>query len=260
MSVTGFMSDEVSRDAKPVLQVIDVHLSFGGVAALQGVNMHLNRGEILAIVGPNGSGKTSLLNSICGFYKPQKGKIIYRGVDISHLSPARRAEIGIGRVFQTPYVFPGTVVDNIVAGYLVGRGNPLKMLTRKAMIEAREMAEKMIEFVELEEYRNARAESLPMGIRKRIELARVLMWNPSTLLLDELTSGLSIDEKRDMARFILELNEVHGKDILLVEHDLSLVNDIAHRVVVMDAGAEIAEGKPEEVVRDERVIKAYLGE
>lgn len=245
---------------KPILEVRDVHLSFGGVAALQGVSLQLRKGEILAVVGPNGSGKTSLLNSICGFYKPQKGQIIYKERDISHLPPAKRAEIGIGRIFQTPYIFPGSVIDNIMAGYITGRKNFFGLMTKKAMVEAREMAEKLLEFVELEEYRTAHAESLPMGIRKRIELARVLMWDPDTLLLDEPTSGLSIDEKRDMARFILELNEVHGKHILLVEHDLSLVNDIAHRVVVMDAGIEIAEGEPEEVVRDPRVIKAYLGE
>ena len=245
---------------KNVLEVRDVHLSFGGIVALNGVNLQLREGEILALVGPNGSGKTSLLNCICGFYKPQKGEIIYKDQDITKTPPHVRAEMGIGRIFQTPYIFPGTVVDNIMVGYVTKNKNLMSLLKLKSTIEARKRAEELIEFVELEIYRNSPAHGLPMGIRKRIELARVLMWNPDTLLLDEPTSGLSIDEKRDMARFILELNEVHGKSILLVEHDLSLVHDIAHRTVVMDAGVEIAEGTPEEVVNNPEVIKAYLGE
>ena len=245
---------------KNVLEVRDVHLSFGGIVALNGVNLQLREGEILALVGPNGSGKTSLLNCICGFYKPQKGEIIYKDQDITKTPPHVRAEMGIGRIFQTPYIFPGTVVDNIMVGYVTKNKNLMSLLKLKSTIEARKRAEELIEFVELEIYRNSPAHGLPMGIRKRIELARVLMWNPDTLLLDEPTSGLSIDEKRDMARFILELNEVQGKSILLVEHDLSLVHDIAHRTVVMDAGVEIAEGTPEEVVNNPEVIKAYLGE
>ncbi len=245
---------------KNVLEVKDVHLSFGGLVALNGVNLQLKEGEILALVGPNGSGKTSLLNCICGFYKPQKGSIIYRGEDITRTPPHVRAEKGIGRVFQTPYIFHGTVVDNIMVGYITQQKGLAKLVTMKSAIEARKKAEELIEFVELEIYRNSPAHGLPMGIRKRIELARVLMWNPDILLLDEPTSGLSIDEKRDMARYILELNEVHEKSILLVEHDLSLVHDIAHRAVVMDAGVEIAEGTPEEVVNNPEVIKAYLGE
>ncbi len=245
---------------KNILEVRDVHLSFGGLVALNGVNLQLREEEILAVVGPNGSGKTSLLNCICGFYRPQKGSIIYKGEDITRVPPHVRAEMGIGRIFQTPYIFHGTVVDNIMVGYITQNKNMLKLMTMSSAIEARKKAEELIEFVELEIYRNSHAHGLPMGIRKRIELARILMWDPDTLLLDEPTSGLSIDEKRDMARFILELNEVHGKTILLVEHDLSLVHDIAHRTVVMDAGVEIAEGKPEEVVNNPEVIKAYLGE
>mgnify|MGYP002332153061 FL=1 len=245
---------------KNVLEVRDVHLSFGGIIALNGVNLQLREGEILALVGPNGSGKTSLLNCICGFYRPQKGEIIYKGKDITRTPPHIRAEMGIGRIFQTPYIFHGTVVDNIMVGYVTKNRNLMNLLTFRSTVEARKLAEELIEFVELEIYRDSPAHGLPMGIRKRIELARVLMWDPDTLLLDEPTSGLSIDEKRDMARFILELNEVHGKNILLVEHDLSLVHDIAHRAVVMDAGVEIAEGTPEEVVNNPEVIKAYLGE
>jgi branched-chain amino acid transport system ATP-binding protein len=247
-------------DILNVLEVRDIHVSFGGVVALDGASMKMKRKEILAVVGPNGSGKTSLLNCICGFYKPQKGNVIYKEKDITKLPPHRRAEMGIGRTFQTPYTFPGTVLENIMAGYITKNGNPLKLLSRKSMVEAREMAEWLIDFVELEPYRLAYAPGLPEGLRKKVELARILMWDPDTILLDEPTSGLSIDEKRDMARYILELNEVQEKNILLVEHDLSLVNDIAERVIVMDAGVEIAEGSPEEVVRNPEVIKAYLGE
>jgi len=245
---------------KTILEVKDVYLYFGGVTALNGVNLKLKEGEILALVGPNGSGKTSLLNCICGFYKPQKGRIVYKDRDITKLPPHTRAEIGIGRVFQTPYIFHGSVIDNIMVGYITMQKNLFRLMRMKSTVEAREMAERLIEFVELEVYRKSDALELPMGIRKRIELARVLMWNPDVLLLDEPTSGLSIDEKRDMARYILELNEVHEKSILLVEHDLSLVHDIAERVIVMDAGVEIAEGSPEEVVKNPEVIKAYLGE
>jgi branched-chain amino acid transport system ATP-binding protein len=247
-------------DILSVLEVRDLHVSFGGVVALDGASMKMKKKEVLAVVGPNGSGKTSLLNCICGFYKPQKGNVVYKEKDITRLPPHRRAEMGIGRTFQTPYTFPGTVLENIMAGYITKNGNPLKLLSRKSMVEAREMAEWLIDFVELEPYRLAYAPGLPVGLRKKVELARILMWDPDTILLDEPTSGLSIDEKRDMARYILELNEVQEKNILLVEHDLSLVNDIAERVIVMDAGVEIAEGSPEEVVRNPEVIKAYLGE
>lgn len=243
-----------------VLEAKEVHLRFGGVVALRGVDLDVKRGELLALVGPNGSGKTSLLNCICGFYKPQKGAIVYKGMDITKTPIHKRAQMGIGRTFQTPYVFPGTVLDNIMAGYMTKRGSLLKSLSFKGITEAREYAEKLIDFVELEPYRMAHAEGLPMGLRKKMELARVLMWDPDLLLLDEPTSGLSIDEKRDMARFVLELNEVLGKTVLLVEHDMSLVHDIANRVVVLDTGVKIAEGNPEEVVRKPEVIKAYLGE
>lgn len=246
-----------------VLEVREIHLSFGGIKAIDGASLQLRKGEILALVGPNGSGKTSLLNCICGFYKPEKGRIIYNGKDITKTPPHVRAEMGIGRTFQTPYIFHGTVLDNIVVGYVTKNNNPMSLLTFKSTVEARKIAEELIDFVELPKFgvdRYAPAVGLSMGIWKRIELARVLMWNPDTLLLDEPTSGLSIDEKRDMARFILELNEVYEKNILLVEHDLSLVNDIAHRTVVMDSGIVIAEGTPEEIVEDPKVIKAYLGE
>lgn len=243
-----------------VLEVRDVNLRFGGVIALKDVSISLKRREILAIVGPNGSGKTSLLNCICGFYKPQSGEIIYKGINITKLPIHKRIQMGIGRMLQTPYVFPGTVYDNILVGYVVKNGNVMKNLTYKALEEARAKAEKLIDFVELESFRDMIATELPMGIRKRIELARILMWDPDTLLLDEPTSGLSIDERRDMARFILELNEVWGKDILLIEHEMNLVRDIAHRIIVLDSGRKIAEGTFDEIVKDAKVLAAYLGE
>jgi branched-chain amino acid transport system ATP-binding protein len=243
-----------------ILEVKDLSLRFGGIVALNNVSISLRKGEILAIVGPNGSGKTSLLNCICGFYKPQSGRIIYKGVDITKMPIHKRMQMGIGRTLQTPYVFPGTVYDNILVGYIVLNGGIFRNLTYRAIEEARRRAEELIDFVELEPYRDMLATELPMGIRKKIELARVLMWNPDTILLDEPTSGLSLDERRDMARYILELNEVWGKNIILIEHEMNLVRDIAHRIVVLDSGVKIAEGPFEEIVKDARVLAAYLGE
>ena len=242
-----------------ILEARDIHLRFGGVIALKGVDIEIHEGELLALVGPNGSGKTSLLNCICGFYKPQEGRIRFKGHDITKLPPHRRASMGIGRTFQTPYIFHGTVLDNIIVGYMT-RNPILKSISYRGLEEAREKVEKLIDFVELEPYRDEHVEGLPMGIRKKIELARILMWDPEVILLDEPSSGLSIDEKRDMARYIIELNEVLGKTIVLVEHDMSLVHDLADKTVVLDAGVKIAEGKPEKVVKEAIVIKAYIGE
>jgi len=243
-----------------VLEAKDVSLRFGGVEALKGVSINLKPNEILAIIGPNGAGKTALLNCICGFYKPQSGKIYFRGKDITNLPPHKRIEMGIGRTLQTPYMFHGTVYENIMVGYVVKNRSIWKNLTFKSMVEARRRAEELIDFVELEPYRDAIATGLPMGIRKRVELARVLMSDPDVLLLDEPTSGLSLDERRDMARYILELNEVWGKPIVLVEHEMYLVRDIAHRIIVLDSGVKIAEGSFEEIIKDQRVLEAYMGE
>lgn len=243
-----------------VLEARDITLRFGGVEALKNVSVDVKPGEILAVIGPNGAGKTSLLNCICGFYKQQSGKILFRGNDITKLPPHKRIELGIGRTLQTPYVFHGTVYENIMASYVVKNRGIWKNLTFKSMIEARRRAEELIDFVELEPYRDAIATSLPMGLRKRIELARMLMSDPDLILLDEPTSGLSLDERRDMARYILELNEVWGKTIMLIEHEMYLVRDIAHKVVVLDSGVKIAEGTFEEIVRDQRVLEAYMGE
>lgn len=243
-----------------ILEVKDIILRFGGLTALNKVNISLKKGEILAIVGPNGAGKTALLNCICGFYKPQSGKIIYKNIDITRFPIHKRISLGIGRTLQTPYMFHGTVYDNILVGYIVENGGLIRNLRYKAIEEARRKAEELIDFVELEPYRDAIAAGLPMGIMKRIELARILMWDPDTILLDEPTSGLSLDERRDMARFILELNEVWGKDILLIEHEMPLVKDIAHRIIVLDSGLKIAEGSFEEIVKDARVLAAYMGE
>jgi len=243
-----------------ILEARDIHLRFGGVTALRGVDVQVYEGEMLALVGPNGSGKTSLLNCICGFYKPQQGRIIFKGNDITKKPPHKRAAMGIGRTFQTPYIFHGTVLDNIMVGYMTRGVSIFKALRYKGIEEARRRAEELIDFVELESYREAHSEGLPMGIRKKIELARILMWDPEVILLDEPSSGLSIDEKRDMTRYIIELNEVLGKTIVLVEHDMSLVHDLADRTVVLDAGSKIAEGKPEQVVKEAVVIKAYIGE
>ena len=249
------------------LHVNNVSLSFGGIKALQDVDFKVEAGQIYAIIGPNGAGKTSLINSINGFYQPQQGKIIFDGRDITHLPPYRRAEFGISRTFQNIALYTNaTVLDNLMAArHIHMKSNMLAGAifwgpARREEISHRQRVEEIIEFLELEHIRKSVVGTLSYGMRKRVELGRALALEPSLLLLDEPMAGMNIEEKEDMARFILDIHELQGTTIMLIEHDIGLVMDISHRIAVINFGIKIGEGTPKEIGQNEAVIAAYLGE
>jgi branched-chain amino acid transport system ATP-binding protein len=253
-----------------LLAVEDLHMAFGGVSALHAVSLGVKKGEIFSIIGPNGAGKTVLLNCINGLYRPQRGRIIFNGEDISDFSPHRRATMGISRTFQKIELFSGmTVLDNIRLGrhiYLksgVLSGSFYFGKTVREELEARKfIEEEIIDLLEIEHIRNKITGMLPYGLQKRVELARALALNPEILLLDEPMAGLNLEEVEDMARFILDVNEEERWQItcILVEHDMGVVMDISDRVMALNFGVRIAEGTAEEIQRNPAVIQAYLGE
>lgn len=249
------------------LQVDDITLGFGGIKALRNVSFSVQRGEIFAVIGPNGAGKTSLINSINGFYRPQTGRIRLDSRDISDLPPYQRAQLGISRTFQNIALYTNaTTLDNLMAARHIHMKSNLLTgalfvgAARREEVEHRRRVEEIIDFLEMESIRKTIVGNLSYGLRKRVELGRALALEPSLLLLDEPMAGMNVEEKEDMARFILDIHERQGMTIVLIEHDMGLVMDISHRVVVLDFGQKIGEGTPDEVRRDERVIKAYLGQ
>jgi branched-chain amino acid transport system ATP-binding protein len=249
-----------------VLKVEALDLSFGAVRALNDVNVEVKDHELLAIIGPNGAGKTSLLNCINGFYRPQKGTINFLGENITPLAPYKIAAKGISRTFQNMQLYTGlTALDNIMAGRHVyfRRGIATCALffgwARREEIEHRKMVEDILDFLEIKPIRKQVVGALPYGLRKRVDLGRALALEPKLLLLDEPMAGMNREEKEDMARFILDIYEERGTPMILIEHDMGLVMDIADRVIVLDFGIKIADGSPEEIKNDENVIKAYLG-
>ena len=250
------------------LRVEDVSLSFGGIKAIRNVSFDVQEGQIFAVIGPNGAGKTSMINSINGFYSPQQGSIYFEGERINNVPPYKRAKLGISRTFQNIALYTNaTVLENLMAARHIHMKYS-NMLTgsiflgpaRREEIEHRRHVEDIIEFLEMESIRKSIVGTLSYGLRKRVELGRALALEPSLLLLDEPMAGMNVEEKEDMARYILDIHERQGTTIMLIEHDIGLVMDISHYIVVLDFGEKIGEGTPEEIRQNDRVIKAYLGQ
>ena len=249
-----------------ILEVRDVSLHFGGVQALSDVSFDVRKGEVRAIIGPNGAGKSSMLNVINGFYHPQAGTITYKGKTRRRMRTHEAAAQGIARTFQNIALFKGmTTLDNIMTGRnLKMRANFLLQAihfgpARREEIVHRRFAEEIIDFLEIQAIRKVPVGRLPYGLQKRVELGRALAAEPDMLLLDEPMAGMNTEEKEDMCRFILDVNDEFGTTIVLIEHDMGVVMDISDRVVVLDYGRRLADGTPDEVRADPRVIDAYLG-
>jgi branched-chain amino acid transport system ATP-binding protein len=249
------------------LEIAEVSKSFGGVLAVGRVSLEVRRGEILSVIGPNGAGKTTLLNMISGFYHPDSGRIALEGTDVTHTAPSRMAELGVARTFQNIALFRGmTVLDNLMLGRHVHmRSGVLASfiywgLAQKEEVAHRRRVEDIIDFLKIQDLRRRPTGSLAYGLQKRVELGRALALDPKLLLLDEPMGGCNHEEKEDMARYILDVNQEWGTTIILIEHDMGVVMDISDRVVVLDMGQKIAQGTPDEVRADARVIKAYLGD
>ena len=251
----------------PRMSIENISLKFGSLHALRDVSFRIDRSEILAIIGPNGAGKTSLLNCINGFYRPQSGSILFDGRDIAVLPIYERTKAGIARTFQNIELFDGlSTLDNLLAARHIHFKNGIFSAAlyfgkaRKEEVDHRKTIEWIIDFLEIKPIRKKIVGSLSYGLRKRVELGRALAIEPQILLLDEPMSGMNMEEKEDMARFIIDIYEEKKIPIILIEHDMGVVMDISDRVVVLNFGAKIAEGTPEEIVGKPEVIKAYLGE
>jgi len=250
-----------------LLRIEEINLAFGGVKAINEVTICVEKGSIHAIIGPNGAGKTSVFNCISGVYHPQNGTIRFEDRQINGLKPDRITRLGIARTFQNIALFHHmSVLDNLMLGrhqFLkcgVLSGGIFLGRARREEIENRKVVEEIIDFLEIENIRKKPVGTLSYGLRKRVELGRALALDPKLLLLDEPMAGMNLEEKEDMARFILDINEERGVTVLLIEHDLGVVMDISHKVSVLDFGVKIAEGSPAEVAGNRQVIRAYIGE
>jgi len=249
------------------LEVNKIFLNFGGVMALHNVDLAVHTGELVSIIGPNGAGKTSLLNCITGYYHPQKGEILFNGEDVTGHHPHEVTKKGIGRTYQNIELFPGmTVLANMLlarhlyCNYNIGKAALFSSSVRKKEVDHRQVLEELIDFLEMQPIRKKPVGSLPYGMRKRVELGRALALEPKLLVLDEPFAGMTLEEKEDMVRFLLELNSAWGQTMILVEHDMSIVMSISQRIMVLNFGEKIAEGTPEVIQNHPEVIKAYLGE
>jgi len=249
-----------------ILDVRNISLSFGGVKALTDISFNVREHEIRAIIGPNGAGKSSMLNCINGVYRPQQGSITFRGKTFKHMNSRQVAEMGVARTFQSLALFKGmSVLDNIMTGRnLHMKSNILLQALRigpaeREEIRNREFVERIIDFLEIQPYRKTPVGRMPYGLQKRVDLGRALAMEPKVLLLDEPMAGMNLEEKQDMCRFILDVNDEFGTTIVLIEHDMGVVMDISDRVVVLDYGKKIGDGTPDNVRSNPEVIKAYLG-
>lgn len=272
MISTGALSTAVVRsgDARPTSAIYSaesVSLSFGGVKALSDVSLDIRDDELLAIIGPNGAGKTSLLNVLSGVYRPQQGSLRLSGMNVRGKPTHELAHLGISRTFQSAHLFSGmSVLDNILVGrHHLMKANPFQAFAyfpwaHREEIKHRDAVEEVIEFLEIEQIRHEPVDALGYGLRKRVDLARALAMQPQVLLMDEPMAGMNVEEKEDLARFILDLREAKKMPIVLVEHDMSVVMDLADRIAVLDFGRKLAEGTPAEIQNNPAVIAAYLGE
>jgi branched-chain amino acid transport system ATP-binding protein len=249
------------------LEVKGLYLSFGGLAALQNITLNVTTGELLAIIGPNGAGKTSLLNCMTGYYHPQRGQIVFNGEEVTGLPTHEITKRGIGRTFQNIELFPGaSVIANMLLArhvhctYSVGLASIFWPSVKREEVRHRRIVEEIIDFLEIQTIRKQPVGSLPYGLRKRVDLGRAMALEPKLLVLDEPFAGMTLEEKEDMVRFLVELNEAWGQTMILVEHDMSVVMSISQRVIVLDFGEKITEGVPEEVQNHPDVIRAYLGD
>ena len=264
MAVAESVSDR--SFGEPIMEMKNITMRFGGVIAIQDISFDILQGEIRAIIGPNGAGKSSMLNVINGFYHPQEGEIWFGGEKRSPMKPYQIAYQGIARTFQNIALFKGmSTLDNIMTGRFTHMKTNIfsQVLWRgaaeKEEHENREIVEKVIDFLEIQSIRKTEVGKLPYGLQKRVELGRALAAEPKLLLLDEPMAGMNVEEKEDMSRFILDVNDEFGTTVALIEHDMGVVMDIADRVVVMDYGKKIGDDTPENILKNQAVIDAYLG-